>query len=1767
MLVGAGNIARCDRPNDEATAAILDTVAGTVFTIGDNVTASGSTTDFTGCYDPTWGRQRARTRPAVGDREYQTAGASGYFAYFGAAAGDPTQGYYSYDLTDWHVIVLNSGSSSVSTSLGSPQEQWLRADLAAHSHQCILAYWHHPRFSSVGTAVNSTVKPLWDDLYAARADIVLNSHYQVYERFAPQTPDGVADPVNGIRQFTVGTGGAGTQGFSTTIRPNSEVRNSGTYGVLKLTLGAGAYSWQFIPVAGQTFSDGGSEACHDHTAVAAVTVDPASASVQVGQTVQLTATPRDAAGNPVSGRTVTWQSSDGGVASVSTSGRVLGLAEGGVTITATSEGQSGSAAITVTALPPGAPVVLVGAGDIADCTSSRDEATAALLDNIAGTVFANGDNAYPDGTAADYTQCYAPSWGRHKTRTRPAPGNHDYNTPGAAGYFGYYGPLAGDPGKGYYAYEIGDWQIISLNSDVDMSAGSAQEQWLRATLAASAKQCTVAYWHHPRFSSGTTHGSLATTQPLWEALYAAGAEIAIAGHEHNYERFAPQTPGQAPDPAHGMREFVVGTGGGSLYNDQGSPLPNSERFNGTTSGVLKLTLGSGTYAWEFIPIAGQTFTDAGSGTCHTAPSTVSASPATIRASTGSTVATISVTARDESGNPLSGATVVLSATGSGNTLRQPLAATDANGVATGTLSSTVAELKTISATINGVAIPATATVAVTPAPASALAFTVQPTSTTGGARIAPAVQVEIRDPLGNRVSSSATVTLAIGTNPAGGTLLGTKSVNAVAGVATFSDLAIDRAGTGYTLRATSGSLAAATSTPFDITGGSVSASLSTVSAAPTTIAAGSGVATITVTVKDAAGNPVSGATVVLAATGSGNTLTQPTGPTGTSGEATGTLSSSVGETKTVSATANGMAITQTATVTVTPPPPPPPGAIAQALLTAGTNPTNQKVYTTAAIGPASNTLITVAVLGHNSTSAPPSPTLSGGGMTTWTEVASVVFDAVATPHRRLTIFRAMSAAPGSGPITITFSVNLSHCQWIVSQWAGVETSGVNGAGAIGQTGSTSGDAVSGLTVPLAAFSNANDVAYGAFAVNRNVAVVNPGAGFTEISEQPSGESTPGDVETEWAANLNTIAAAWTSLNGGALGVQIKAAGGGSGSGVDPAQSTLVAAPASITAGGETATITVTVKDASGAPISGASVVLAATGTGNTLTQPTGLTDVNGVASGTLASTVAGTKTVSATANGTPLSHSAAVTVTAGPVSAARSTVTAAPSAIAPGAETSTITVTAKDGFGNPVSGATVVLAASGSGNTLTQPAGSTNANGVATGTLRSDVEETKTVSAVADGTAITQTATVTVARAISASQSTVTASPTSVAAGEAATITVTVKDASGTPISGASVVLAATGTGNTLTQPTGLTDGNGVVTGTLASTAAGTKTVSATANGTPLNQTAAVTVTAGPVSAAQSTVTAAPATIAAGSGTSTITVTAKDDFGNPVSGATVVLAATGTGNTVTQPAGPSGANGVATGTLSSTVAEPKTVSATASGTAITQTATVTVTAQSSGTITQTLLTAGTNPVNLQVYTTAAIAPAPNTLVTVAVLSHRSFAAAASPTVSGAGMTWTPVASVTFDPVSAPTRRLTLYRAMSGAPGSGPLTITFVGNQSNCQWIVSQWDGVDVSGVNGAGAVVQTGSTSGDGVTGLAVPLGAFGSANSVAYGAFGVNRNLAVITPGAGFTEIAEQPSGEATPGDLEVEWTTNDDTIDATWPLALNGGALAVEIRARTLP
>src|SRR5215467_4514255 len=263
--------------------------------------------------------------------------------------------------------------------------------------------------------------------------------------------------------------------------------------------------------------------------------------------------------------------------------------------------------------------ILVGAGDIADCKYlSGAEATAKLLDKIPGTVFAAGDLAYPDGSKENF-ECYDKTWGRAKSRTRPSPGNHEFHAAGATPYFEYFGGAAGDPKTGYYSYDLGSWHIIVLNSECKdvggCEAGSAQERWLRADLSSHPVACTLAYWHKPLFSSGGAHGNDLTVKPLWDALYDANADVVINGHDHDYERFAPQTPDGAPDSVRGIREFVVGTGGKGLRPFK-EPKPNSEVRDFAAFGVLKLTLKANGYDWQFLPEEGKTFTDSGTGACH-----------------------------------------------------------------------------------------------------------------------------------------------------------------------------------------------------------------------------------------------------------------------------------------------------------------------------------------------------------------------------------------------------------------------------------------------------------------------------------------------------------------------------------------------------------------------------------------------------------------------------------------------------------------------------------------------------------------------------------------------------------------------------------------------------------------------------------------------------------------------------------------------------------------------------------------------------------------------------------------------------------------------------------------------------------------------------------------------------------------------------------------------------------------------------------------------
>ena len=263
--------------------------------------------------------------------------------------------------------------------------------------------------------------------------------------------------------------------------------------------------------------------------------------------------------------------------------------------------------------------VLVGAGSIANCRTANDDATARIVASIPGTVFTLGDAAGSKGTSADYRTCYGPTWGVFLDRTRPAIGSGDYGTPGAAGYFGYFGARAGSPAQSWYAYDLGSWRIYVLNSSCTLiggcGKGSAEERWLLADLASHPRACIGAYWQKARFSSGT-FGDDRAFQAFWTDLYDHGAEFVINGHDRNYQRYAPQTPAGRPDPARGIREFVVGTGGNGLANVQVDPVPNREVANDTSYGVLKLVLHPSGYEWQFVSTPAVPFTDSGADSCH-----------------------------------------------------------------------------------------------------------------------------------------------------------------------------------------------------------------------------------------------------------------------------------------------------------------------------------------------------------------------------------------------------------------------------------------------------------------------------------------------------------------------------------------------------------------------------------------------------------------------------------------------------------------------------------------------------------------------------------------------------------------------------------------------------------------------------------------------------------------------------------------------------------------------------------------------------------------------------------------------------------------------------------------------------------------------------------------------------------------------------------------------------------------------------------------------
>jgi hypothetical protein len=288
------------------------------------------------------------------------------------------------------------------------------------------------------------------------------------------------------------------------------------------------------------------------------------------------------------------------------------------------EGTAGRPRVDVDAflvLGPPTSETLVGAGDIGQCNREAPELTARLIEDVPGIVYTTGDNAYPNGTAEEFANCYDPSWGRFKPRTRPSPGNHDYATSGAHPYYDYFGANAGPDRRGWYTYQAGTWRIYSLNSEACSSTnnrcvpGGAQFEWLKLDLLNNAHQCVLAYWHRPRFSSGH-HGPSTRMAAITQLLYDHGADVILAGHDHGYERLQRIDPSGTPDEQRGIRHFTIGTGGANLYELTKPALDTTETRQSHVHGVLRVDLQPGTYDWQFLPTVADAYSDTGSGACH-----------------------------------------------------------------------------------------------------------------------------------------------------------------------------------------------------------------------------------------------------------------------------------------------------------------------------------------------------------------------------------------------------------------------------------------------------------------------------------------------------------------------------------------------------------------------------------------------------------------------------------------------------------------------------------------------------------------------------------------------------------------------------------------------------------------------------------------------------------------------------------------------------------------------------------------------------------------------------------------------------------------------------------------------------------------------------------------------------------------------------------------------------------------------------------------------
>ena len=1458
VFVGAGDIAECDRHSYD-TDTLLQSIAGTVFTAGDNAYPDASDANFTNCYDPTWGREKARTYPAIGNHEYNLGNANGYWNYFGTANFGYPNAYYSYDLGTWHIIVLSSmwpPYNPAGYDFGSPQEQWLKADLAAHPAMCTLAIWHHSRFFSPtvnpDTGVTDWVRAFWVDLYNAGADVVVGGHFHQYERFAPQDPDGNLDSQTGIREFIAGTGGSGLSGgvFSR-IRRNSEVLNGTTWGVLQFTLHPTSYDWKFIPAKGQTFSDAGSAPCHGARPMVNVGYDQLT---NPGRTFNLLATFTDFDNSSPWSYTIAWGDGSSTSGSVATAAAVDSIRSShaysavgqyllNVAVT-DNTGLSGSSSANVTVTNDN---VLIAAGNISRCDSQNDDKTANLLDHLGGTVITVGDNAYASGSLTEFQNCYAPTWGRSLPRTQPTPGDKDYQTAGASGYFSYFGAAAGDPSKGYYSYDLGAWHIIALNSSLSTSTGSAQEQWLKADLAGTTGQCILAYFHYPLYASQNGSQVWGPMQPLWNDLYAARADVVLGAHYQFYERFAQQTPSGVADPQGGIREFVVGTGGQS-WSAFGTPRPTSQVRATQTWGVLKFTLHSTSYDWQFIPITGQTFTDAGTTACHTKGSvaSVAMSPTAASVSVGST-AQLTATPLDAGGNPLTDRVVTWA---SNNTA---VATVSASGLVTGVAAGSA----TITATSEGKTATAAITVTVL-VPVASVA--VSPTSATvavGGTQQLTATPLDANgNPLSGRAITWASGAPGVATVDANGL------VTAVA------------AGS-VTITATSETKSGNSAITVLVPVASVS-----VSPASATVSLGN-TAQLTATALDANGTPISGWPVAWT---SGNAAVATV-------SASGLVTSVAGGSATITATSEGKSGSSAITVTAVPV-----ASVAVSPPSAGVL-VGATVQLTAMPLDANGNPLGGRTIAWTS-SAPGVATVSASGLVTGVAVGSATITATSegksgtsaitvnpVPVASVVVSPA-SAAVGVGSTTqltaTPLDANGNPLSGRTITWAtsAAQVATVDGTGLA--TGQAAGSATITATSEGKSGTSAITVSVPVASVVLSPASATVAAGSTEqLTATPldaNGNPLTGRTIT-WTSGAPGVAS--VSASGLVTGVAAGSAtitatsegkSGTSAITVPVPVASVTVSPASATlAVGATQQLTATPLDANGTPLTGRAVTWVSSTPSVATVDGTGL----------VTALAGGATTITATSEGK--SGTAAITV---PVSVASVTVTPGSATVAVGA-TQQLTATPLDANGNPLTGRPVTWV---SGNAaVATVSGSGLVTAVAAGSV--------TITATSEGKGGSSTITVPVPVA----SVTVNPAPASVQLGATVQLTATPLDANGNPLSGRAITWTTSTAGVASVSTSGLVTGVSVGSATITATSEGKSGSSA--------------VTVNPVPVASVAVSPASATVTIGASVQ-LTATPLDANGNPLSGRTVTWAS---GNTAVATVSTSGlVNGVAGGSTAIT---------------------------------------------------------------------------------------------------------------------------------------------------------------------------------------------------------------------------------------------------------